>query len=400
MKTSAKSIATSPSDSKSNHIPLTGPRENAVMAEIGRIVNSSLDIDEVYSRIGDEVGKLIHFDRLSISVIDGQNKTAAIVFVTGTDVPESPVGRLFPLSESSSIHVTRTKTAQLILPQSEQELAELVPVMVVLYRAGLRSFIVVPLMSQGQMVAVMRLSSTEVNAYGEDDVRVAESIASQIAGAVGNAQQFSKIERMEQEASVLAELGRIVGSSLDIEDMYGRLGEVISRVVPYDRLVLTLTEEGHDSMSCAIAIGIEIPHHGHGQENPLADSFYADVIQRRSTTLLEVETASDLKGSSKQLIPAYDVGLRSFVTTPLIDRDVAYGVLWLQSKNRGIYTQRHLGIIEQVGNQIAGAIANSRLYEGLLTSNEELAVGDRIASIMSSGADIIELYEKFAGEVR
>ena len=76
------------------------------------------------------------------------------------------------------------------------------------------------------------------------------------------------------------------------------------------------------------------------------------------------------------------------------------GVLWLQSKNHGIYTQRHLGIIEQVGNQIAGAIANSRLYEGLLTSNEELAVGDRIASIMSSGADIIELYEKFAGEVR
>ena len=149
-------------------------RENAVMAEIGRIVNSSLDIDEVYSRIGIEVGKLIHFDRLSISVVNEENDTVAITFIAGLEIPESPVGRLFPLSESSSIHVTKTKTTQLILPRSEHELAESVPVMLILYRAGLKSFIVVPLISKGRVIAVLRLGSFEVNSYDHDEVRVAE----------------------------------------------------------------------------------------------------------------------------------------------------------------------------------------------------------------------------------
>jgi GAF domain-containing protein len=133
-----------------------------------------LDIDEVYSRIGIEVGKLIHFDRLSISVVNEENDTAAITFIAGLEIPESPVGRLFPLSESSSIHVTKTKTTQLILPRSEHELAESVPVMLILYRAGLKSFIVVPLISKGRVIAVLRLGSFEVNSYDHDEVRVAE----------------------------------------------------------------------------------------------------------------------------------------------------------------------------------------------------------------------------------
>ena len=48
-------------------------RENAVLAEIGRIINSSLDINQVYERFAKEVGKLIPFDRIAISVADLQH---------------------------------------------------------------------------------------------------------------------------------------------------------------------------------------------------------------------------------------------------------------------------------------------------------------------------------------
>ena len=37
--------------------------ENAILAEVGRVIGSTLDIDEVYERLASEVGKLIPFAR-------------------------------------------------------------------------------------------------------------------------------------------------------------------------------------------------------------------------------------------------------------------------------------------------------------------------------------------------
>ena len=39
-------------------------QENAVMAEIGRIISSTLNIDEVYEYFSEEVRKLISIDRI------------------------------------------------------------------------------------------------------------------------------------------------------------------------------------------------------------------------------------------------------------------------------------------------------------------------------------------------
>ncbi len=43
-------------------------RENAIVAEIGRIISSTLNIEEVYERFAEEVRKLISFDRIVIDL--------------------------------------------------------------------------------------------------------------------------------------------------------------------------------------------------------------------------------------------------------------------------------------------------------------------------------------------
>ncbi|MCI0847785.1 MAG: GAF domain-containing protein, partial [Chloroflexi bacterium] len=178
--------------------------ENAVMAEIGRIVNSSLDIDEVYQRIGSQVGKLVDFDRLTINLIDRENGTATSTFITGIYIPEIPTGRVFQLSGSSSGLAASTKVTQLILPQSEQELADLFPPMVAAYQAGIKSFMLVPLLSQGEVVAVMRIQSFEANAYNENDARIAELVGAQIAGAIANASLYLRQVVADAEIKDLA----------------------------------------------------------------------------------------------------------------------------------------------------------------------------------------------------
>jgi GAF domain-containing protein len=181
--------------------------EVSVMAEIGRIVNSSLEIDEVYQRIGSEFAKLIDFDRLSVSVIDQENETVVNTFVTGIEIPGLGAGQIFELSDTSNGSANIT---QLIQPWSEEDLPEQVPVIMTLYQAGLKSFMVVPLVSQGEMVAVLRLQSTAVNAYSNDDVRVVELIGAHIAQAIENARLHEEAIRQAEETSSVAEIGRTV----------------------------------------------------------------------------------------------------------------------------------------------------------------------------------------------
>ena len=175
--------------------------ENLVLAEIGRIVNSSFEIDEVYRRIGSQLKNLIHYDRLTISIINLEDQTSTNVFTAGLDIPDFPVGRSFPLVNSSNGLVVSTKATQLILPKDE---GDLVAGMAAGYRAGIKSFLLVPLLSQGEVISVLRLQSFGPNAYGDDDVRLAESAGAQIASAVINANQYSKIIKANQEIQDLA----------------------------------------------------------------------------------------------------------------------------------------------------------------------------------------------------
>ena len=143
-------------------------------------------------------------------MIDQENERSVQAYVTGIDIPEIANGASFPLSESYSGIAARTKATQIIQPEHELELGEILPGSVAAFKAHFRSILIVPLISQGDVVATFWAHSKEVNAYDADDVRVAESVASQIAGAIANSQQFSKTEQMEQESSVLAALGRII----------------------------------------------------------------------------------------------------------------------------------------------------------------------------------------------
>ena len=170
--------------------------ENAVMAEIGRIVNSSLDIEDVFQRVGSEVGRVIPFDRLTINRINKENETVTNTYVAGIHIPELSTGQSFELEGSSNAVAVSTKAVQRIQPQDEEELTNLFPGMVTAYRAGLKSFLLVPLISQGEVVAMMRLQSCDANAYSEDDVRLGELVGSQIASAIANAHLYSEIQNL------------------------------------------------------------------------------------------------------------------------------------------------------------------------------------------------------------
>ncbi|HUL24057.1 MAG TPA: PAS domain S-box protein [Thermodesulfobacteriota bacterium] len=173
-------------------------QENAVMAEIGRIISSTLETDEVYAGFAEAVRHLIDFDRIAICIIDVEHQTGTVAYETGNEMPGRGLGEVFPLSQSVYEHILKTRSGVLVQTEGTSEMEERYPFLVASFRTGFRSAISVPLISKDQVIGGLNLRSFKPNAYTERDLRIAESIGIQIAGAIANALLFAEHKRTEE----------------------------------------------------------------------------------------------------------------------------------------------------------------------------------------------------------
>lgn len=171
--------------------------ENAIMAEIGRIISSSLDIEEVYERFAEEVRKLIPVERLSIAIGNPEEGTLTTAYISGLEVAERKVGDIIPIAGTTSEKVIQTRSNLLINEQDQKELLKSFPGLLRYFQAGFRAMMVVPLISKAQVVGVLHLRSTKPGAYGPRELNLAERVGNQIAGAIGNARLFAELKQAE-----------------------------------------------------------------------------------------------------------------------------------------------------------------------------------------------------------
>jgi GAF domain-containing protein len=170
--------------------------ETATIAEIGRIIGSSPEIDEVFSRFAAEVRKLIPFDRLlGVSLNNFRDRTLRIAYAVGN--AGRKVGGTFPLSGSLNEILVKTRRGILIQPDRVEDLAGL-PTVLANYNKGVHSLMSVPLISRNVVIGALHFRSEQPHAYTERDLHVAERIGEQIAGAIDHAQLFGKPQVVEK----------------------------------------------------------------------------------------------------------------------------------------------------------------------------------------------------------
>jgi len=174
--------------------------ENAVMAEIGRIIRSTLNIEEVYERFAAESRKLIPFDRIAVSLNNPEEDTATVAYASGVEIEGKCVGDVFALSHTVNEQVMRTRAGLILQPEALEELEGRFPTLIPTFRAGLQSMMSVPLISRDQVIGTLQFRPKKIKAYTDRDLKLAERIGAQIAGAVANAKLFG--ERKQAEESI------------------------------------------------------------------------------------------------------------------------------------------------------------------------------------------------------
>ena len=171
-------------------------KENAILADIGRIISSTLNIQEVYERFVEEAKKLIPFDRIVVNVIDIEKNTVTNVYTAGRGITDRQAKEVYPLEGSGNAEMIRTKSTLLIQTEDFEEYKSRYPMLFSTFQAGFRSIMNVPLLSKGRVIGGLLMRCFKPDAYTDKDVKLAERIGDQVSGAIAGGQLYEEMKSM------------------------------------------------------------------------------------------------------------------------------------------------------------------------------------------------------------
>ena len=346
--------------------------EYAIFAEIGRVISSSPDIQEVYEGFASQVRNIIPFERLVINSVDLEAGTVTTLYQSGANIPAWAPGMVRALANSPTEWVAKNARGLLLTPNSPHTLEELFANQAPVMDMGLRWLVAVPLISRNEVIGTLHFRSTDADAYSESCLDLAERIASQIAGAVANSLLYAKQmetqavleetlrfeHRLVQEQTLFAEIGRIISSSMDIDEVYEDFANQVQQLITFDRISLAHFYREDDTLVNAYVSGIEAEGRRVGEKFSIADTPAEDAIYTAQTIL--VQGSADVLKARYPLMVFHN--MRSVVMAPLIFKNEVIGLLNVRSLKENAYGQRDIDMLTQVARQIAPAIANTLLY--------------------------------------
>ncbi|MDY6907824.1 MAG: GAF domain-containing protein [Chloroflexota bacterium] len=166
----------------------------AAMSELSRILSSSLNITDVYQDFAAEIKKVVHFDRASIALVEGE---LVRFFAVSEEVDtEFGGGTSLPLADSITEWVIQHRATNI---ESDFDLEMKFAMDKAHRRSGLKSAIRVPLFSKGEVIGTFNLTSSLPNTYGERERQFLEQVAGQIAVGVENTRLFTELREHQEE---------------------------------------------------------------------------------------------------------------------------------------------------------------------------------------------------------
>jgi C4-dicarboxylate-specific signal transduction histidine kinase len=188
------------------------------------------------------------------------------------------------------------------------------------------------------------------------------------------------LARDAEERAVLVEIGRVITSAPDIDEIYERFAAVVGLAIPCDRLAIgTPLNNNFSEWKLAYCSGRELPGFDTEATYPWPDDIGYSFIDISAPFVVDQQLISAAPSWKDINQNALDVGLHSWMIAPLIRDAQVIGRLDFRSAEPDAYGFSEMAVAERVAQQIAGAVANARLHAGL--EREARDRGERIKEL-------------------
>ena len=343
-----------------------------VLNNIGQTLTGKLELNTLLDAIYGEIGQLVDTSNFYLALYSTETNIVSfpLIFDDGKRSHNPP--RQF--ANCMAEYVIRTGSP-LLLDHNASETAqkklkiELLPNVI---SNPVRSYLGVPILVDGSVMGVIALRDRQADyAYSQADVRLVQTIAAQVGGALRNAQLF---ERSQAQAARLASLNRVstlLWESASLEETLEAICKVVVEVLGTQKAAIFLLNQTDKLVELVASIGLSDAFIANSQQLSLSDTS----TRTQALNTGEVVTFEDLS-----ILPEVEgfakiakvEKVKAVLDVPLRIGNQVIGTVAAYYDEVHPIDQQEIKFLETVGGQVAIAVENARLFKEMGDRNRDL----------------------------
>ena len=320
-----------------------------VLLELGSAFLGHSSSCELYQAIYAESAKVVELAGFLLSLYDDQSDVATVAF-TVDDGRESESALTYRGSDSE---VLRTGTPTTIEHQTDTG--------IVLFpedgKSGVaRSTLSVPLLCKNRVIGALTVYTLRADAYEAPDLELLSGIANLAAVALENMRHVEELQRRSCEAEKLEEIGRVLTSSLDFEEVLERVSHAAMDLLDLDGAGVWTHEDGCATVRTSVG-DVPVPV---GTTVTIPDAFAELLVQAKPLWIEDVAADDNLPASITSI---FRTG--SAILTPIVVGDRVVGALSARSKQVRRFTKYDERMLGRLAGQASVALGNAELHASI-----------------------------------
>jgi sigma-B regulation protein RsbU (phosphoserine phosphatase) len=345
--------------------------ENCVFMETSKLLNSTLELEELLDIILELISKAMEASFSSISLLDKKTQELNLYLYTGKKQEEKKklslklgqgIAGWVALNQEPVI-ANQARKDHRFSPELEE-------------RLGFRidSLICVPLLRRekllGVVVAMNKLYGKE---FTPDDLKVFSSLADQVAIALDNSYLYRKAKKETIEKEILLDVDRLISSSLNLDEVLELILDSLKRLVKYDAAAIFLINKEKREVGEIKTRGFD-PAIEPDLILKLGQGLVGWVAVNRQPVIV-----SDVEKDPRYIEARHET--KSEIVAPIITDQRTIGVFNLESDRVNTYDYGDLNLLTAFASHCAVAIERTRLHEEILIKKkleEELLIARKI----------------------
>ena len=334
-----------------------------VLNEIGRALSSTLNKEELLTRIWEEMRRLIDVDNFYIASHDAVRDEVhfELEVVDGVRMPK----RSRPAGNHLTEHVIRTRQPVLIRENYAQEVRRM-GIEPILHRG---CFCGVPLAAYDHIIGAMAVTSAQERAFDEGHLELLRVLASEASIAIENARLFHEERLQARHLSLLNDISRDAIATLNPDEMLAKIAEQLEGGLTYDHIGIALL----DYSSREIVVQAEAGNRRGALAKRIA--FGAGLLGNVARSG-KVASYSALRPGDGSLKPVLTESLAA-IALPVFYADQLHGVLYVETTQSLDFSEEEELLLRTLADLIAGALHNALSFQ----KAQEQAITDGLTGV-------------------
>jgi signal transduction histidine kinase/DNA-binding response OmpR family regulator len=333
-----------------------------IVNEVGQAAAAQLDLGRLMPLVGDKMRQTFDADIVYVALYDSDTGVISFPYYAEDGQPIPTPDIQFGEGLTSRIIAGR----ETLLMNQGWQFESLGKARVGKHA---KSYLGVPIMFGDNPIGVISVqSSTSEGRFGDADVRLLSTIASSIGAAIQNARLYSESQRRASEMGALAEVGREISATLDLNALLQRIVERANALLGGTSSAVFLPDASGNNYRAVAAVGgvkdqLKATRivSGEGIIGSLAAEARAELINDVNADGRAVQLAGTPVNEEERLMVA-----------PLLGRGGVNGMMaiWRTGQNQQRFTPADLDFLVGLSQQAAIAIDNARLFGDLRDARE------------------------------